>query len=382
MTSNRLPLIGLGVFGVLALLGTLFLLRGNNAPTPPPNIGNTATAPAQTDTTTQYVAAREIPPRTQITRGMFSPQEVSRAELAPNAITDPNQLIGKLAGARILPGQTITGTLLTEPLQRVIPANFAVPQGLRAVAVFVDGNQTAAGLVDVGDRVDVIANHKFTVQKQSTEAYDQIIIGSADTTAGRTIAQDLQVLAVERSLAAPTPTPTPAANQQAPQAGAPAAPTPVPGPTTIPQAGTPAAKSRVILAAAPAVAERLVAANEGGTLYLTIRDPNSREQFPIPEAREYPTRLVNVPKKPVSKSATAQERKDTIELARTMFGRDTPGSQNLTPARPGPPLPVPRTSGNTGANTGTTTAIPEGPIGKEVTVIRGTEKTRVLVPGS
>lgn len=355
--NNKSLIMAAAALGVFALILTVYALTRPPAAVEPPPPAPGAAAPVATRTT-QFVASRDIPPRTLITRAMLREIETDKAQ--PGAITDPQQVVGQISKMPIRAEQTITGDLITQTLQRVIPANFVIPDGLRAVAVYVDPTSTAAGLVDVGDRVDVIATHELSLEKQSTEGYDQVVVGAKDITVGRTIAQDLQVLAVDRSLnSQPTPTPSPAPAAGGDNAGQPAAPPPPPGATATPNAGQPAGKTRVFLAATPEIAERLVAAGSKGVLNLTIRNPNSREQFPVNPAIEYPSRLINVPKrKPQSNNGGSVPVRNPAPLPNF---NPQPMMPQVAPAMP-------------------TTPVDTTPAGSEVTVIRGTEKTRVLVP--
>ncbi len=383
--NNRPIIIGAAVLGALALgLTMLMMLSGRNTAPPP------GPAPVQ-PVIKQVVATRAIPPRTLITRDMLT--EETTEKLAPNAVTDINEAVGKLSSVQINPRAPIQNNSYTPSLQRVVPANFAIPDGLRGVAVFVDPASTAAGLVDVGDRVDVVVNHKGTLVKSDTETTEQIIAGPLQIVTGRTIAQDLLVLAVDKSLAAPTPTPTPVPGAPPVPASAPPPPPPAPA------AGA-ATKTRVLLAATPQVAERLVAANESGNLHLMMRNPNSRERVIIAEATEYPTRVRTVPKTSYQDKRRAdiearQEKRArlALEAMKEMRAnrdsdnnRNNGGNRNNTSVFPNPsppmtpvqqPLP-PMQPSVTGNNT---LPPPSGPSGSEVTIIRGTEKTRVIVPG-
>lgn len=339
---NNTPLfIGAIVFGLLALGLTFFLLRGGG--TPPPD--QVAAGPTPTPKPTQQlVATRPIPPRTEITPDMVVLKDVQGAPVG--AVTEMSALEGRLTNAEIRQGEPLALASFTDRVDRAVKANIEIPPGLRGVAVYVDPTQTAAGLVDVGDRVDVIATHQLSLEKGPR----QIVVGAAAFTSGRTIAQDLLVLGVNKSIEAePTPTPVPAGGVE----GA-----PPPPPSTRPDSGA-VAKTRVMLAATPAVAERLVAANAQGTLHLTIRRPTERDVEPsIPEAREYPSRLYTTP---IERPASPAPMREVVRQ---------------------PPQPRPRP--NFGEKPGTTPAVfptplPPPPPDKEVTVIRGTEKTRVIV---
>ncbi|MBV9470111.1 MAG: Flp pilus assembly protein CpaB, partial [Abitibacteriaceae bacterium] len=269
MARNNTPvIIGAALFGLLALGLTAFMLMNRGGGTPPPPV-----APV-VNTTTQYTARRDIPPRTQIAMDMLEPQDVPKDKVAPGAVTDPKNIVGKMSNDFVPKGQVVTNNIVADQLGRTIPAFFPIQPGMRAMSVYVDANASLGGVVDVGDHVDVIVSHKITITNTTGLGF------TGDVRAARTIAQNLLVLAVDRSLNAPKPTPTPV----------PAAPgaAPAPAPPPPPAATPPPAKTRVILQAPPDVAERLVAAQESGIIYLSIRNPTSPDNFAIPEITEYP----------------------------------------------------------------------------------------------
>ena len=381
--NNRPLIIGAAVLGVLALLSTIFVLfSGGGGPTPTPAPGDgTGPAPIEQTKQVQYEAIRDIPPRTLLTSSLFRPVDADSSNAIPGALTDLNDLNGRLSNETIGAGQVVTRTMTVEPVARVIPANIPIPPNTRAVAIFVDPNQTAAGLVDRGDRVDVIATHTFPI----TTGPNERVSGAAQVTSGRVIAQDLLVLAVDKSIAAPPkPTPLPAGAQNPnvpPPEGAPPAPTPLPSGSP-----DPVSSARVLLAAPIEVAARLVAAEQDGKLHIVIRNPSTTEQFPVPEAREYPSRVVQNPMPPTPKTG----------------GNPNSGSSNNAPTRtstrrnsnqdmmgePPPSLPAPNVNTSVNlppaaippANNNAPIVPPAAPPEKEITVIRGTEKTRVIVP--
>lgn len=359
MQKNRLPIIGLIVFGLLALgLTAMTLLGGNRTATPNQPVVQVSATPTPGPVTKQVVAQTNIPPRTIITRSMLRLEDTSSPQ--PGTFSNMSDVVGRLASAPINAGQGVGSEMVTLPIRRMIPADFEIPTGLRAVAIYVDPSQTAAGLVDKGDRVDVIASYKTSFDKQDTEFYTQVYAGRKDYTIGRTIAQDLLVLGVDASLLAPPQTPTPAANATGTiGSAAPAAATPTPTP------GVGPARIRVLLAATPAMCERLVAANDAGTLHLTIRNPNSREQSALGEAREYPIRITNVRKKQPEQMKQATEGLKNFASGMSDL-RDVVQNNPKLPSVTAP-LAVPSSG-------------PSLPGGSQVTVVRGTDKTNVTVP--
>lgn len=385
MQKNKFLIPALIVFGVSALgLTAMSMMGGNSAPSPAAPVTEVSAQAAPAAPTKQIVAQNAIPPRTVITRSMVHEEEGSSTQ--PGAFSSINDVVGKLSSMPIEAGQNITSSMVTLPIQRQIPADFAVPAGLRAIAVYVDPAQTAAGLVDKGDRVDVLATYKLTFEKQDTDYYTQVMSGSKNYTLGRTVAQDLLVLGVDRSLLTPAPTPTPAAGKDGQAAAtvgeakpAEATPTPTPGPG--PQ------RVRVLLAATPAVCERLVAANDAGTLHLTIRNPTSREQAPLSDAREAPIRVTNVRKK-IDKPNNTSPAPATAPLFPSPRERDMamapymPAPRQTSAAAPRiPPVQVP--SGNRlPPQMSTAPAQAQARKSSPVTIIRGTDKTDLDVPTS
>ncbi len=355
MNRNNLPLIGVVLFLVVGLGLTALLLFNKSGGTPAPNPNE---APPPPPATTVYIARQDIPPRTILTKTMF--QEETTNKIAPGAITDKNLVFGKLAAETIHQGDTVTKDMTIDPLRRVVAANIQIPKpDLRAVGVWVDPLQTAAGLVDKGDRVDVIAAHKLKVKGADGDTFDMY--------SGRTIAQDLEVLAVDRSVNAPAPAPTPVPG---------AAPTQPPPPTPPPPPTQPGQKTytRLVLAAPPDIAERLVAANLMGELHITIRDGRVRDNLRIAEAFEYPARIVD-PLTRKRMETAIQEESDMRKAENTARLDMMKESQKASLNKPVIPSP-----GTVPANVDAfPTPVPTVET-REITVVRGTEKTRVLVP--
>ena len=384
---NRPLIITLAVMGLLAVGLTAMTMMNSGTPTsaPDPNLTTVATATPVPTKVKQVIALRDIPPRTIIKREMLMENEVDSGSVDPTSLSSMEDAVGKLSNSGVKRGEPLTISSVVVPLRRVVPANFEVPDGLRAVAVYVDPNTTAAGLIDVGDRVDVIATNKVTFKPQDTERYKQVYVGIESYAIGRTVAQDLLVLAVDTSLQRqPTPvaTPTTSAVPGVPAPPAPAAPTPA----------VAAPKIRVLLASTTSVAARLIASQGQGELNLIIRNPNSREQAAPVEVREYPTRVVNIPKRPTPNPnavarSFANEMRDAQRSSsgESNFVRPTDVPQ-LAPLPPANPLSAgTRPSGGMMGGGGTMGGMgmpPSGPSGSEVTVIRGTDKTKVTVPSN
>lgn len=385
--NNRPVIIGAVLLGVLALALTLYSVLGGRGGAPgTPAPGTPAPAAPRV---TQLVSKVSIPPRTRITpdmAGMFDTREIAApADGAPSpAFTSFEDIQGRLVTEPIYPGRPIARTAMTEAVGRVTPANFEVqdnllPANSRAIAVMVDPKATMGGLVDVGDRVDVIVVHALKYRSTASG-----IEGNARS--GRTIGQNLLVLATDDALKKAQTPPAGAAAPGATGTAAGAAPPPPPPPPPNPNA--PAPKVRVVLAAPPAIAERIAAAQEQGNIHLSLRPPTSPEQFPVPEAVEYPVRPGPDPAavaraerlrtearedRRAALAATRDERNQRAARAAMITARAQGGGGGQM-RMPDPTIrPMPTTD--------TAPPPPPPPTGSEITVIRGTEKTRVLVPG-
>lgn len=360
MNRNNLVIFGLIAFFVVGVGLTALLLLSPKGNTPAPNAGPTPTPPP----VRHWVAVRDIPPRTIITSQMLT--ESSEGPAPAGAITDEKMVIGKISSAPIRKGEVVTASMTTSELARVVPASMRIPsQEVRAVAIWVDPVQTAAGLVDKGDRIDVIAAHRLKLKGPD---------GDSEVVSGRTIGQDLEVLAVDRSItAAPQPTPAGAGGPGGdPVTAGPGAVAPPPQPTPMPQPGQ-KVNARVIVAAPPEIAERLVAANLQGELHITIRDPLARDNVPIAEVREYPVRGVD----PLGQKLREAAVQDAIESrrARRALAMDVQRQQAMNKInKVNTPLIPPADLNNVN------TVVPTAPPTNEITVVRGTEKTRVVVP--
>lgn len=370
MQRNNSPiLLATIALGLLAILGAAFyFLSGSSSGPAQPVAAVPTPTPAPID---RWVAARNIPPRTILTSDMLRKAALTGPAPA-DAITKLEDVRGQITKEPIPAGQTVTLSSFTPSLGRVVPASFSIPSGLRAVAIFVDPDSTAAGLVDVGDRVDVIATHRLHQQKEG----DTRVVGAVDFTAGRLIASNLLVLGVDKSLNAPKPTPTPAPGVNpagAVAGGPPPQPTPPPPP---PQPGQ-VVKTRVLLAASPDIATSLVASQDQGTLNVIIRNPMDADSNTsgVPEKREYPSYLVRVP--PSQSNGGNGGGSSGGGSSRSVPLPDFPPMTTTTPPVTSP-MPVKPETLPDAAPTGSDAGSMAG--SAEVTVIRGTEKTRVIVP--
>ncbi|MGZ3509209.1 MAG: Flp pilus assembly protein CpaB [Vulcanimicrobiaceae bacterium] len=101
------------------------------------------------------VATQDIPARVTITQSMFRTETRPQSALQPDALGDPSRAIGSLALITIPSGSQITASQVGSHADFALPVR--LQPGMRAVSIQIDKVKGVSGLVQPGDRVDVIA---------------------------------------------------------------------------------------------------------------------------------------------------------------------------------------------------------------------------------
>lgn len=189
------------------------------------------------------VAAVEIPARAPITRQMLSVVERPATAVDPDALTDERAIVGQLALITIPPGGTITSSKIGAPANAALPVRLT--PGMRAISIEVDKVKGVSGLLQPGDRVDVIA-----VPPK---------IGNQPPPAA-TILRGIRILALGNTLEYSSATPSP--NEQS--------------------------AATVTLEVTPSQADLLAMADVNATLRLALRSPRETVNSLRPEALRFP----------------------------------------------------------------------------------------------
>lgn len=138
------------------------------------------------------VAAQEIPARVPITAAMLGHVSRPISAVDPNTVRDPKQVIGALSLITIPAGASVTSAMIGHPNDVGLPVRMA--PGMRAVSVQIDKVKGISGLVQPGDRVDIIA---------------QAPKSNAAPPPAATILRGVRVLAIGDSLEYSSATPSP-----------------------------------------------------------------------------------------------------------------------------------------------------------------------------
>jgi pilus assembly protein CpaB len=141
--ARRIPLL----IGLLLALGTGVLLL---------NYLTSLRASAQdVQSKRVFVASRDIPARALLNDGFLTAATKPATEVDPDAVSDRKQIVGKYSLITIPAGSVVTSSKIGEAGANALPAR--LPIGMRAVSISIDRVKGVAGLIQPGDRVDVIA---------------------------------------------------------------------------------------------------------------------------------------------------------------------------------------------------------------------------------
>ena len=221
---------------------------------------------------TVLVAKDNISAGTRLTADMFRVATFGTGDIVPDAMSDPQAIVGQTATLDIQRGQQLSKVHLAAATddKRAEQLAFKIPDGYRAVSINASKATAIGGLLVPGDRVDVL----MTV-KEKDKSIDQ------DYIRVQTVLQDVLVVAreqvdVNRVVALGTPvagtdnsnTPNDQAFQQRPD-------------DIKPDAGL----STVSLALSPQDVQQIVLAQAMGDLTLVMRPYGENDPIKIDDLR-------------------------------------------------------------------------------------------------
>jgi pilus assembly protein CpaB len=140
---RKLPLI----VGLVLALGTAVLLVDY--------LSSVHASAATAKSRDVYVAVRDIPARSLLTDAFVRHEQRPAAGVDGDAIVSRTDLVGKYALITIPEGSILTRSKIGTGGAGALPAR--LPVGMRAVSISIDRVKGVAGLIQPGDRVDVIA---------------------------------------------------------------------------------------------------------------------------------------------------------------------------------------------------------------------------------
>lgn len=102
------------------------------------------------------IASKDIPARAKITPDMLTSIQRPATQVEPGALDDPKQVQGDIALISIPSGSTLTETRVGRPAE--VGLTVRLKPGMRAISIPVDRVKAVSGLLQPGDRVDVLAS--------------------------------------------------------------------------------------------------------------------------------------------------------------------------------------------------------------------------------
>lgn len=127
---------------------------------------------------TVFVASRDIPEGTSgadaTSKGFLKQEQVLRQSVVPGAISSSKQIEKLVAAQTTYAGEQISLTRFSDAAVQGIRGVLRGP--MRAVQIAGDANQTLAGTLRVGDRVDIVANVKVGSDSSSQRSISRIVL--------------------------------------------------------------------------------------------------------------------------------------------------------------------------------------------------------------
>lgn len=203
--------------------------------------------PVQTNVIT---AAIDIPEGTEITAAMLSNKPVYESDVIPFAVTDAGDVIGQYAAGKIVGGSQISSALLSDQKASAKASSFSykIPQGMRTATLQISQTTAVAGMLQVGDHVDILATYAESDSDKSK-------------TVTRYIATNVEVAALDQTVIRQ--------DEEADNAN-----------------GNGASESQsqafttVTMFVTPELAQALVWESQNGEIVLTLRSPEEKNSVP------------------------------------------------------------------------------------------------------
>lgn len=151
MKSKSLLLLALAIgCGFVAMMGVQQILSQDGPPV---------------DTSRVLVARVEIAPGAPITEAEAGFEDWPKASVPPGAVTDAKEIEGRALKARAFPGEVILQAKLGA--KGAFGASASIPKGMRVVSVPVNATAVNSGMINPGDRVDILVSYKKQTGNQS-----------------------------------------------------------------------------------------------------------------------------------------------------------------------------------------------------------------------
>jgi Flp pilus assembly protein CpaB/SH3-like domain-containing protein len=157
-------LLALLLASAAAVVAFMFLNSGDDS-----NAANVPAAPTAAPTIAVVVAKTNIPINTVLTPDLVEVKQVAADQKQGNALSSPDQAVGKVANVALIQGQQLLDASVTDGPHTPDSLAYKVPIGKRAISIVFDEVMGIGGLVQPGDHVDVIGYFIVTLQAPKRE---------------------------------------------------------------------------------------------------------------------------------------------------------------------------------------------------------------------
>lgn len=134
-------------------------------------------------------AVANIPENTMITQDMVASVDTISTEVLATSTDSMEAVVGKYAGTTIYAGEQINvNRLVDQGGSSVSSFAYKLPEGMRTATISVSAESSVAGLLKVGDHVDVLYKNPNT--EDIKYIVNNVEIGALDTTITNSTAED------------------------------------------------------------------------------------------------------------------------------------------------------------------------------------------------
>jgi pilus assembly protein CpaB len=116
------------------------------------------TANPDADKVTVFVAATEIMPGQTLDMNMLEKRKFLKGSVPKEAVIDPKQLEKRALTCKVMPGDIIRSDKLGA--EGKTGASISIPKGMRVVSLPTNTTQAHSGMLQAGDRVDVMVSYR------------------------------------------------------------------------------------------------------------------------------------------------------------------------------------------------------------------------------
>lgn len=204
--------------------------------------------------TTAIEAAVTIPEGTQIQPEMLKEVSIYAVDLLPSAARTAEELVGQYAATDIYPDEQISTSKVSDESASSSAKSFSykIPEGMRTVTISIDPTTSVAGMLQVGDHVDILATYTRETDKKS-ENGEEVQADSEVVT--KFIADSIEIAALDQTIVRDS--------------------------TSDNGQGDTAEEEKtfttVTMFVTPELAKAIVWQNQNGSLVLTLRSPDETE---------------------------------------------------------------------------------------------------------